>query len=77
MTDYELEVIPQPKEGDVALFVFEGPKPFDGFFKGDGECNYLCGACREVLCRGVDRSQITGLVFKCPKCQSFNHIKGT
>lgn len=76
MSNYSLQVIPKPKEGTRSVL-----KPNDNFsgpiIIGNSSTNYLCGSCDYILCENVDRGQILNLVFVCPKCGSYNEIKGT
>jgi len=76
MSDYEMEVIVKPEEGSATVLVHGKKGPYH-FIQGEGHTNYLCGTCKNVLCSNVERGQIVGIVFKCPNCDSFNHIKGT
>jgi len=76
MKNYQMEVIPEPAQGTAAVLALNknGPYPL---MKGNGTTNYLCGACRNVICKSVERGQIVNLVFKCPDCGNYNHIRGT
>ena len=76
MTDYLMEVIPKPKEGSATVFNFKKKGRFV-VIKGKGNDNYLCGTCRNVICKNVNRGQISNIVFKCPNCDSYNLLKGT
>jgi len=74
MTDFIMEIIPEPPAGTASVLVF-GKKGKHTFIKGTGEDNYLCGTCRNVLCENITRGQVQNLVFKCPNCDSFNLIR--
>jgi predicted RNA-binding Zn-ribbon protein involved in translation (DUF1610 family) len=76
MKNYQMQVIPEPKPGTASVLVTDRPAPFV-FIRGPGSANFLCGACQSVLVEGMERGQITEVVFKCPKCGSFNRAKGT
>ena len=39
---------------------------------GNGEDNYLCGACQFVLCKNVRSAQVIGIVIRCPRCKAYN-----
>ena len=71
-----MEIIPPPKEGTATVII---PKEKGPFFmiKGGGKDNYLCGSCHNIICQNVNRGQIINIVFVCPQCGSYNHIKGT
>lgn len=76
MSNYQMEVIPEPKEGTAPVLVFtkKGNYPI---ISGQGSDSYLCGACQNIICKNVERGKILNLVFKCPNCDSFNLIRGT
>ena len=76
MTQYILQVIPQPAEGSAAVLVpsYKGEVPI---FKGTGDHDFLCGACRNVVCAGADRGQFIEIVLQCPNCDSYNRARGT
>ena len=74
MTDFIMEIIPEPPAGTASVLVF-GKKGKHAFIKGTGEDNYLCGTCRNVLCEKITRGQVQNLVFKCPNCDSYNFIR--
>jgi len=42
------------------------------FMKGEGDVEYICGNCDEVLVSGVTRDQIANIVFVCPVCGLHN-----
>jgi predicted RNA-binding Zn-ribbon protein involved in translation (DUF1610 family) len=76
MTQYNLEVIPEPAQGSAAVFMLstEGPIPL---LRGQGSHDFLCGACDNVIAKGVERGQVINIVLKCPNCGSFNRARGT
>ena len=76
MANYSMEVIPPQKEGTATVLKMtqRGNIPI---IKGQGEDNYHCGACNNVICQNINRGQIINIVFVCPNCGTFNHIKGT
>lgn len=76
MSNYQMEVIPEPAQGTASVLVFSKKGPY-AIINGQGSDNYLCGACQNVICMNVDRGQIINLVFKCPNCDSFNRMRGT
>ena len=76
MTDYLMQVIPEPKAGTASVLVFAKTGKY-AMMRGIGDTNYLCGTCENVICESMERGQIIGLVFKCPNCGSFNRIRGT
>ena len=71
-----MHVIPEPKPGSASVLVFEKTGKFI-MMRGIGTTNYLCGTCQNVICEGMERGQIIGIVFKCPNCGSFNRFQGT
>lgn len=76
MTNYQMDVIPEPKPGTASVLIFAKTGKF-AIIRGTGSVNFLCGACRNVICEGIERGQITAIVFKCPNCESYNRAKGT
>lgn len=76
MKNYQMEVIPEPAKGTAAVLALNKSGPYP-LMEGNGTINYLCGACRNVICKSVERGQIMNLVFKCPNCGCYNHIRGT
>ena len=76
MTNYQMEVIPEPKHGTASVLIpgASGPQIM---IKGSAEDSYVCGGCGKIICENVQRGQIVNLVFKCFKCGSFNRLQGT
>ena len=65
-------VIAQPKEGTRTILTgdtLKGP-----FITGNGPTTYTCGLCKNILVEKVYHGQIRNIIFKCPKCQSYNEI---
>jgi len=65
-------IIPEPRKDTRAVLM--GEKLTGPFIKGNGPTTYICGVCRNILVENVFHGQIRNIVFKCPKCQSFNEI---
>jgi hypothetical protein len=78
MTDYVMEIIPEPKEGTATVIILTKKGKFQTIVDG-GEDNYLCGLieCGNIICKNVNRGQVSNIVFKCPNCGSYNVLKGT
>ena len=76
MSNFIMQIIPEPKPGTASVLIFDKKGKY-AFFKGQGNDNYLCGVCKNVICENMDRGQIINLVFKCPNCDNYNIIKGT
>lgn len=76
MTQYNLEIIPEPEQGTAVVLIpsTEGPIPL---MCGEGSHDFLCGACDNVIAKSIDRGQIVNIVLKCPNCKSFNRARGT
>ena len=75
MTDFLMQVIPEPAPGTASVLIFDKKGKF-AMIKGKGEDNYLCGVCRNVICENVTRGMIINVVFKCPNCDNYNLITG-
>ena len=65
-------VIPEPEKGKRTILT--GDTLQDPFIKGKGPTTYTCGLCRNILVEKVYHGQVRNIVFKCPKCQSYNEI---
>jgi predicted RNA-binding Zn-ribbon protein involved in translation (DUF1610 family) len=76
ITSIQMEVIPEPKPGEASVLIFD-KKGQHVMIRDDGDTNYVCGTCRNVICERVARGMIVNIVFKCPNCGSFNLIRGT
>jgi len=76
MANYQMEIIPEPKPGTASVLIRSGKGTLP-IIKGQGDVNYVCGACHTVICEHVERGQIINIVFKCPQCQAYNRIRGT
>lgn len=76
MPRLQMEVIPEPKPGSASVLVFDKKGKYV-MIQGIGSTDYLCGACQNTICKGVEQGQIINLVFKCPDCGSFNRVRGT
>lgn len=71
-----MEVVPEPKPGEASVLALQKKGAFK-LAQGDGDVDYLCGTCRNVICASVSRGQVVNIVFKCPNCGSFNLVRGT
>lgn len=76
MSNFIMQVIPKPNPGTASVLIFKEKGKY-AIIKGQGNDNYLCGVCQNIICENVDRGQIKYLVFKCPNCDNYNFIKGT
>jgi len=80
MVTLSMEVVPEPKEGTATVFRVEPNYALaDPFLvmQGQGNTNYVCGACRALLVKSIARGQLTGMVLRCAGCFSFNVARGT
>lgn len=73
--NYKMLIIPEEKTKTESVFVLTNKGI--PLFKGDGNDNYVCGVCNEVICKNITRGQFIGLVFKCSNCEAFNKVRGT
>jgi len=44
------------------------------YVTGEGDLSYNCGSCGLPLLRSIGRGQVTQVIYKCPKCGSYNQI---
>jgi predicted RNA-binding Zn-ribbon protein involved in translation (DUF1610 family) len=65
-------VIPEPPPNTRA--VFAGDTLTGPFMRGKGSTSYACGLCGNILIQDIIHGQVQNMVFKCPKCKSFNEI---
>ena len=77
MTTYTMTVIPKPKAGTGTVLNWSGPKGNVSVIKGEGNDNYICETCKNIICEKVNRGQIKTLVIQCPNCGDYNYIRGT
>jgi DNA-directed RNA polymerase subunit RPC12/RpoP len=68
MNDYDLILIPNPKDSRSILLTAEGS------FCGAGPNRLFCGRCGQVLVNGASDNQFRDLVFKCWRCSHFNSV---
>ncbi len=71
----KLPTIPQPAQDTRTVFVQAAPDKPHAFIQGKGPADLLCGKCEFKLVKGIGPGQITNLVLKCPKCESYNDIR--
>ncbi len=76
LKNIQMEVIPEPKPGEASVLVFDKRGKYV-MISDAGDTNYVCGACRNVICERVTQGMMVNLVFKCPNCGSFNRVRGT
>jgi len=67
-------IIPQPEENTRTVFQWDGKGTFVAFFQGHGTTTYRCGLCPTVLLNQVEHGQVRNIVFRCPKCGSYNEL---
>ncbi len=72
----QMTVIPEPKPGEASVLVYDKKGQY-AMIRGEGDTNYVCGTCANVICERVVQGMIINLVFKCPHCGSFNLVRGT
>jgi predicted RNA-binding Zn-ribbon protein involved in translation (DUF1610 family) len=39
---------------------------------GEGDTNYICGNCGNIILKNVIKGQIKNIVFECPTCGEYN-----
>ncbi|HYD40202.1 MAG TPA: hypothetical protein VEB43_05190 [Anaeromyxobacter sp.] len=42
---------------------------------GEGNTDYVCGACGTVVCRSMRQGEVDGVAFRCPQCWRVNRVK--
>jgi len=70
MDSIKTAVIPEPKAGTRSFLTI----PSGPIIIGQGDDNYVCGACGNVLAQAVTFGQIRNIVFKCNKCGAFSEV---
>jgi hypothetical protein len=66
-----LPPIPEPEPGTRSVFVKSADAPKGPFFMGEGDTDFVCGACNTVLASGIDPNEFVNLVFRCEECGAF------
>jgi len=68
-------IITEPQEGTRPIYK-KNERKIEPFMVGEGDLDYICGRCDNVIVQSVSRSQIASdAVFQCPNCQTFNEIE--
>lgn len=66
--------VPEPEEGKATIMHLTVPGPI---IVGEGDQDYVCGICGDVLIKSVSAGQIQGGVFQCYQCKNYNLMKFT
>lgn len=73
MSQIDMVTIPEPPPDTRSVFVFD--ENFVGpLVQGEGSVTFRCGSCKRVLLKEVGLEQFQNIVFKCPKCSSYNEL---
>jgi len=75
MKTHEMEVVPEPLEGNPGTILRTREKGPHTIIHGRGAVNCKCGRCGNVLCKYIEPVQLMGLIFKCPNCDAHNRVK--
>jgi len=67
----KLQVIETPAKNSRVIFYSQAAKPM---FIGQGNINYLCGACGTKLVECAWKKSFSNIVIKCPSCESYNEF---
>ena len=70
MPEIKLAIIPEPREGSRTVI----DSKVSPVFKGEGDVNYMCGACGAILAEKVRRGQVRNIVVRCPKCGQYSEF---
>lgn len=70
----EMRVIEEPKKGSRAILQSGNPSTDFVFIVGEGDTDYICGNCGNIICKNISKDMIVNVVFLCPKCKSYNEI---
>ena len=82
MPRYQMEVVADPGSKGATLkranVIFANKHPYCHIV-GNGDQNYLCGACKAVLIHNLNPREvkIQGIHFHCASCGNFNLVRGT
>jgi phage FluMu protein Com len=68
----KLRVIEKPAANTRVIFYSQTVEPL---FIGDGNTNFLCGACGAILAQRAWKNSFSNIVIKCPSCQSYNEFQ--
>ena len=68
-------IIPEPQEGTRPIYK-KNERKIEPLIVGEGDLDYICGRCDNVIAQSVARSQIASdAEFQCPYRQTFNEIE--
>jgi hypothetical protein len=72
MANVVLVVVPEPAEGTATVLRWSG-EGLSPIMDSGGDVNMLCGDCGFTIAERMDSaSQVSGIVFECPRCHKFN-----
>ena len=71
----QMKIIKPPKKGSRAILKSGEPSKDFIFIVGEGDTDYACGKCGNIICKNIFEGQIKNIVFVCPKCNTYNEIK--
>jgi len=66
-------IISKPPENTRTVLQSDGAY-FGPFIRGNGKTTYICGNCKTALLENIYPHQVRNIVFKCPKCGSYNEL---
>ena len=68
-------IIPEPQEGTRPIYK-KNERKIEPLIVGEGDLDYICGRCDNIIAQSVSRSQIASdAKFQCPYRQTFNEIE--
>ena len=68
-------IIPEPQEDTRSIYK-KNERKIEPLIVGEGDLDYICGRCDNVIAQSVARSQIASdAEFQCPYRQTFNEIE--
>lgn len=73
MAKISLRVLGSPPDPAVrSILTTDSTDPKFVFVQGEGPHDLMCGKCRHKLAAGIANDSVRSMIFKCPKCGSFN-----
>ena len=64
-----LEFVPGPRDDALPL----SGSPLGPVFLGEGELDYVCSKCFRVVCQGISRGDLVGVLVRCA-CGAVNRV---
>ena len=68
-----LKIIEKPQQNGRVIFLRIESRTLP-FFTGDGNMNFHCGQCDDVIAKSIWKHSLSNIVILCPQCKTFNEF---